>query len=79
MDFLTFLVDAVNWFNNSSCKAMMLIVAHRWPAGAWFVFNMYRHSLVLILHQRGEETLLILSREGVTQGDPLAMVLYEGI
>ena len=75
-DFLTFLVDAVNGFNNSSRKAMMWTVAHRWPAGARFAFNMYRHSSVLILRRRGEEALLMLSREGVTQGDPLAMILY---
>ena len=37
---------------------------------------MYRHSSVLILRRRGEEALLILSREGVTQGDPLTMILF---
>ena len=37
---------------------------------------MYRHASVLILRLRGEEALLILSFEGVTQGDPLDMVLY---
>ena len=37
---------------------------------------MYRHSSILILRPRGEDALLMLSREGVTRGDPLTMVLY---
>ena len=55
---------------------MLWIVRHRWPAGARFTFNLYRHWAQLILRQMGELPVTILSREGVTQGDPLYMVLY---
>ena len=55
---------------------MLWTVRHRWPAGARFTFNFYRHWAQLLLHQTGEPPVTILSREGVTQGDPLSMVLY---
>ena len=55
---------------------MLWTVRHHWPAGARFAFNCYRHWAQLILHQPGEPPVTILSREGVTQIDPLSMVLY---
>ena len=55
---------------------MMLTVRYLWPAGARFVFNCYRHWAQLLLCQTGEPPVTILSREGVTQGGPLSMVLY---
>ena len=75
-NFLTFFVDTANGFNNSSCKVMMWTMARRWLTGARFAFNMYRLLSVLILYRRGKEALMILSGEGVIQGDPLIMVLY---
>jgi hypothetical protein len=39
-------------------------------------FNCYRHSAQLLLRRRGCKCAIILSREGVTHGDPLSMVLY---
>ena len=55
---------------------MMWNLQHRWPAGARFVFNCYRHWAQLLLCQPGEPPVTILSREGAKQGDPLSMVLY---
>ena len=40
------------------------------------MFNCYMHWAQLLLHQPGEPPVTILSREGVTQGDPISMVLY---
>ena len=40
------------------------------------MFNCYKHWAQLLLRQTGEPPVTILSREGVTQGDPLSMVLY---
>jgi hypothetical protein len=59
-----------------SRKAMLWTVRHRWANGAQFSFNCYRHSAQLILRRRGEPCTVLLSKEGVTQGDPLSMVLY---
>jgi hypothetical protein len=70
------LVDATNGFNELGRKAMLWTVRHRWANGARFSFNCYRHSAQLLLRRRGKECAIILSREGVTQGDPLSMVLY---
>ena len=55
---------------------MLWTVQHRWPTGARFAFNCYRHWAQLLLRHPGEPTVTILSREGVNQGDPLSMVLY---
>ena len=40
------------------------------------MFNCYKHWAQLLLHQPGELTVKILNREGVTQVEPLYMVLY---
>ena len=66
----TTLVDARNGFNELSRLAMLWTVRHRWPAGARFAFNCYKHWAQLLLHQPGETPDTILSIEGVTQGDP---------
>ena len=72
----TTLVDACNGFNELSRLAMLWTVQHRWRDGAIFSFNCYKHWAQLLLRQPGELLVTILSREGVTQGDPLYMVLY---
>jgi hypothetical protein len=70
------LVDATNGFNELGRKAMLWTVRHRWANGSRFSFNCYRHSAQLILRRRGQPCTILLSREGVTQGDPLSMILY---
>ena len=70
------LFDAGNGFNELSRLAMLWNVRHRWPEGARFALNCYRHWAQLILCQLGEQPVTILIREGVTQGDPLYMSLY---
>ena len=71
----TTLVDARNGFNKLCRLAMLWTAQHRWKAGARFVFNCYRHWAQLLLRQTGEPPVTILSGEGVTQGDPISMVL----
>jgi hypothetical protein len=70
------LVDARNGFNELGRKAMLWTTRHRWVSGARFAFNCYRHAIQLVLRRPGDSCYILLSREGVTQGDPLAMVLY---
>ena len=72
----TMLVDACTSFIELIRLAMLWNVQHRWPVGARFYFNCYRHWAQLLLRHPGEPSITILSREGVTQGDPLLMVLY---
>ena len=55
---------------------MLWNVKHQWPVGAWFSFNCYNNWEQLILIWPGKEPVVILIREGVTQGEPLSMVLY---
>ena len=69
--------DAKNGFNLLNRYAMLWTVRHKWPAGSRFALNCYRHYPTLIVRRPGRrECLTILSRDGVTQGDPLAMHLY---
>ena len=55
---------------------MLWTVRHRWLVRSRFAFNCYKHWAQLLLRQPGELPVTILSREGVTQGDPLSMFLY---
>ena len=55
---------------------MLWTVQHHWPVGVRFAFNCYKHWAQLLLRQPGELPVTILRREGVTQGDPLSMILY---
>ena len=49
---------------------MLLHVHQLWPCCAHFVFNTYRGWPVLVMRGMSD---FILSKEGVTQGDPLSM------
>ena len=60
---VTTIVDACNGFNKLSRLEMLWTVQHRWPAGARFTFNCYKHWAQLILRQLGELPVTILSRE----------------
>ena len=72
----TTLIDTRNGFNELSRLAMLWTVRHRWPAEARFAFNCYKHWAQLLLRQPGELPVATLIREGVTQDDPISMVLY---
>jgi hypothetical protein len=72
----TLLIDAMNGFKELGRRAMLWTVRHKWAAGARFAFNCYRHSAQLILRRKGRPGYTLLSEEGVTQGNPLSMVLY---
>ena len=56
---------------------MLWNVAHRWNRESRFAFNRYRHWVrYLVRSEPGEPALVIHSKEGITQGDCLAMSLY---
>jgi hypothetical protein len=71
------LVDAKNAFNELNRIVMLWTIRHEWPSCAKFAFNCYRHFVVLVIRsQDGKSTAFIFSKEGVTQGDALAMAAY---
>jgi hypothetical protein len=70
------LVDAANAFNEGNRIAMFWTLRHEWPSGARFAFNCYRHWAILVVRGENGYALFIHSKEGVTQGDPLAMAAY---
>ena len=73
---VTLLVDARNGFNELGRKTMLWTVRHTWAAGFRFAFNCYRHVAQLIVRRAEGPCSVILSEEGITQGDPLSMILY---
>uniref|UniRef100_A0A8D8WJ63 Reverse transcriptase domain-containing protein n=1 Tax=Cacopsylla melanoneura TaxID=428564 RepID=A0A8D8WJ63_9HEMI len=67
------LVDARNAFNVLNRQAALWNVRVLWPRCSRFLFNTYR-GFSIIMFRNSAETLL--SKEGTTQGDPLAMLFY---
>ena len=70
------LIDSINGFNELSRLAMLWTVRHHWPLGVIFALNCYKHEAKLIVHWPAALFRILTSREGVTQGDPLLVVLY---
>ena len=70
------LVDARNAFNEGNRSAFMWTIRHLWPSGARFTYNCYKHWTMLVLRGEDGATIVLHSKEGVTQGDPLAMIVY---
>ena len=71
-----FLVDAKNAFNDINRFGMLWTVQHLWLSGDCFFFNWYRHWSLLVLRNVNGTASILNSREGVTQGGPLAMIVY---
>ena len=65
------LVDASNAFNFLNRKVALLNILRKCPSLAKVLINTYRHNPQLFVD--GE---VLLSQEGTTQGDPLAMAMY---
>ena len=69
------LIDARDAFNEENRTAMLWAVWHKWPSGAQFRFNCYRHWDTLVFMDTGDGSGHFLhSKEGVNQGDPLGMM-----
>ena len=70
-------IDARNAFNEENQTAMLWAVRHEWPSSTHFPFNCYRHWATLVVRDIGDgSSHFFHSKEGVTQGDPLAMIAY---
>ena len=71
------LIDARNAFNEENRKAMLWAIRHKWTSGAQFTYNCYHHWATLVVRNTEDGSGHFLhSKEGVTQGDPLAMITY---
>ena len=68
------LVDADNAFNRLNRKAALNSIWNLCPPLHRFLENTYKESAKLHL----EDGSYLLSKEGATQGDPLAMAMYAG-
>ena len=63
-------------FSEINRFGMLWTVQHLWPPGAHFVFNCYCHWSLLVLQNGNGTASIIHGKEGVTQGDTLAMIVY---
>ena len=67
------LLDVANAFNSVNRAATLWNARVLWPSCSCFLFNTYRGYVFLLLKSSNE---MLLSREGVTQEDPLSMLFY---
>ena len=65
------LVDATNAFNNLNRLVALINIRHLCPSIAIILINCYRSDISLYVGKK-----VILSQEGTTQGDPLAMAFF---
>ena len=65
------LVDATNAFNSLNRQATLRNIQHLCPSFSTILINTYRVDVALYI-----EGSTLLSEEGTTQGDPLAMPMY---
>ena len=72
----TMILHAHIGFNELNRLSMLWKVHYHWMAGAMYAFNCCKHWAYLILHNMGIPLVKLLSQEGVTQIDPLSVVLY---
>ena len=70
------LIDARNAFIEKNRTAVLWAVRFEWPSGARFAFNFYRHWATVVIRAGDGTGHLLFSKEGVTQGDPVDMVVY---
>ena len=71
------LIDARNAFNEENRTVMIWAVRNEWPSGAQFTFNCYRHwDMLMVRDIENGSGHFLHSKEGVTQGDPLAMIAW---
>ena len=76
-DWIFLRIDSWNAFNEDNRTEMLLYVRHEWPSGSQFTFNCYRHWATLVVRDMGGGLgHFFHSKEGATQGGPLAMISY---
>lgn len=69
------LMDAANAFNSVNRMAALWNAQVLWPSCICILFNTYRGYASLLL-KTSTDILLIISREGMIQRDPLSMMFY---
>ena len=65
------LVDASNAFNSLNRQEALQNIQHLCPPLVKFLTNTYREDIQLVIDGK-----ILISQEGTTQGDPLAMAMY---
>ena len=70
------LIDTHNTFNEENRTAMMWALRHTCPSGLRFAFSCYHLWVTLLIRAGNRMGHFLHRKEGVTKGDPLAMIVY---
>ena len=69
-------IDTRKVFNEENRTEMLWAIRYEWPSGAQFTYNCYRHwSTLVVRNTKDGSGHFLHSKEGVTQEDPLAMIV----
>ena len=70
------IIDVNNAFYEENRSAMLWATRHEWPSGVRCSFNCYRHWDTMVITAGYGTGHFLHSKEGVTQGDTLSMIVY---
>ena len=73
---VTIIVEAHYGFNYLILLVILWTVQYCLPAGTRFTFNYYKIGRIFFCVGQGVPSVTLLRQEGVTQGDPLSIILY---
>ena len=62
------LIDLRNTFNEDNRTAILWVVQNKWPSGAQFNFNCYRHWAILVIQDGGVQGTSFTLRRASNRG-----------
>ena len=70
------LIYTRNTSNEENHTVVLWVVRYEWSSGAQFNFKCYSHRAILVIRYNGGMRHFLQSKEWVTQGEPIVMIVY---